>query len=401
MAKVYVIRKPTGEEVEVKKKDLNSFCIDNELDRTHLHKTKYSKENGGREHHKGFKILEEKKEVILVDNVENTEDTELLFKEIQKLKKSKQRLMDNLRIERKNNRLNNRIESIVDEFHKEVISNLKKYKPSKNIKNIKDNKEKEAVLHCGDWHINELVDMASNQFNIKIAEERVNKLISRTIQKLHADNISNITIITTGDMINLSGVKHFDKLMNNQVTRAEALMHAFRIMSSVIDLLLNEGFNVSIASCNGNEGRSNELQNFSNVDRLSLDNYDFLLFSMIQSRYFGTVNCLNNGDKIEDIITVNGKNIIILHGDKINHNKLEDAFIKKARKFYKSHNKMADCMILGHIHSPLLTGNIFRTASLVGANSYSEVGLNIPDSYASQNLLIIGDEIEATAIKLN
>jgi len=67
MAKVYVIRKPTGEEVEVKKKDLNSFCIDNELDRTHLHKTKYNKENGGREHHKGFKILEEKKEVILVD----------------------------------------------------------------------------------------------------------------------------------------------------------------------------------------------------------------------------------------------------------------------------------------------------------------------------------------------
>ena len=51
---------------------------------------------------------------------------------------------------------------------------------------------------------------------------------------------------------------------------------------------------------------------------------------------------------------------------------------------YKDTRKSVDYVVMGHIHSSLITDGYSRNASLVGADEYATRGLNISESYVSQ-----------------
>lgn len=94
-------------------------------------------------------------------------------------------------------------------------------------------------------------------------------------------------------------------------------------------------------------------------------------------------------------------NIILVHGDKLSHNNLMDSILKLKYRWFEKTGIMADYCLLGHIHQDKIENIYARSGSLVGANGYSDNGLNIPNSRASQNIGIIDENIKMFAMPVN
>ena len=318
-----------------------------------------------------------------------------------KVKKQLQKRMDTQRIERKTLRSENRWSSIIEDTFEKLLERVEVFKPNKPTgKKVETESSKVGVMFISDLHIGEVVDLDDNQFNSIIAEKRLNEYTDRCIERFDQEHITDINLVFTGDLLNLDN--HTDKKLTNEAQRAESFEKLYGIISSMIDRLLDEDFSLKIASCVGNEGRFNSFETMSNVNKIALDNFDYMLLMMLRVRYEkqDEINFLNNGDKIEDMIEINGKHFILLHGNNLKHNKLADEVEKVKLRWWKKTNIMADFVVFGHIHSPLITNTFARSGSLVGANGYSDTRLNIPTSCASQNIGIVGDTIEITPIIL-
>jgi hypothetical protein len=57
--------------------------------------------------------------------------------------------------------------------------------------------------------------------------------------------------------------------------------------------------------------------------------------------------------------------------------------------YYEAKYGLVDLVITGHVHSPLIAPKFSRSASPVSGNCYSELGIGIPASVASQTFHIV------------
>ena len=110
------------------------------------------------------------------------------------------------------------------------------------------------------------------------------------------------------------------------------------------------------------------------------------------------VEWIGDCDKLNDVIKVKGKNILLTHGDKIKHTK--DEIQKLKYRMMEQIGEKIDYVIFGHIHSTLITSTYARSGSIVGADEYASNGLNISESVVSQNIYIVDDKITAIEVKL-
>ncbi len=313
------------------------------------------------------------------------------------LKKKLQRTQDTLRIERKALRFENRASQHVENLLADLIDSVPKCKIQPNKYEV-CNSNKSGVIQLSDLHIGERVDLANNKYDFDTAKKRLNMFFSEAITEFKLKSITNVSILFTGDLINLD--THMDKKITNEACRSEAMTRAFEMLSACIELLLKEGFNLSMASVVGNESRLDGYEKFSSINSIAMNNFDYLLYFLIKTRYNDSITFLNNGDTLEDMVNVNGKNIILVHGDKLSHNNLIDSVNKLKLRWFEKTGIMADYCLLGHIHQDKIENIYARSGSLVGANGYSDNGLNIPNSRASQNIGIIDENIKMFAIPL-
>ena len=331
--------------------------------------------------------------------VEDDKEYKTLIGEYLKVKATNQLLRDKLRIERREGRLEDRINNV----NKTLIENIRKGFDKFSFEHTPQPIENSyaggyGVIQISDVHFNEVVDFPENIYNFEVAEERLNTLFTKAIHKFRIENVNNITIAFTGDLFNAEHVR--DKLIMNEVTRAKALQKGFVIISKLIQRLIEEGFEISIASVLGNESRMNGFERMSGVDTLGADNFDFLLIVLLQTRFGNSVTFLNDGDTLEYMLKLGDSNIILLHGDKIKHQSLSSQIENVKLRWFKETGIMATYAIFGHKHSTLITDEFARSASVVGSNGYSKNSLNSTDSYSSQNIYIIKEGIECTSIKL-
>jgi len=329
---------------------------------------------------------------------ELTEEEEVeylqLAEEYTNLRKKYQNMQDKLRIERKfirkQSREDNIREILLDNLSEVEKFNFEQYNP------IENEKYEELIIQISDTHIGQYIE---GKYNYKIAKERLIKYFSKAKRVAREKGITDITIAFTGDVFNLDHV--MDKLLTNEKVRSESLKIGFEMFSSCIDMLLREDFNVKLVGILGNESRVNSHEYMSNVTKLAVDSFDYMLFILLHTRYSERVTFLNLCDEIEAVIEVNGKNIVLLHGHRLKHSQLiKEISALKLRLFQKT-DKMIDFACFGHIHQTLVTPYFARSGSLVGGDEYSSIGLNIPMSRASQNLIVVGDDIEVTPINLD
>lgn len=386
------------------------FCKDFNLTRRLLDYTR----SGERNHHKRF-ILKpymldfvpsddgdaviynsDLKGYVVIETKEKKSEEELVDKELVSANRRIQNYQDKLRITRKMLREQNREQSILENFVKDVEDILihKKFK-FKTHKRILNNQSNSMVVQLSDLHFGKVVNLEHNKYNLTVAKERMDKYCDEVISYGRRFNIRHVVVVITGDLLNLDS--HFDSLLTNETNRASCFVEAFDIMSDFLQKL-SQYFEVSVQGVLGNESRVRTSEYNSNVNKIAENNFDTLLFKLLK-RVCKGVEFIGNCDKLQDVIVIDNKRIAITHGDKFKHTK-DEVYKFKARVMEQIGLKV-DYVIFGHIHSTLITPTFARSGSLVGADEYAYNGLNISESVPSQNIyVLVNNNIVPIEIKL-
>jgi len=299
---------------------------------------------------------------------------------IESLKSSKkiQKLQDQQRIERKI-REEYRYDNAISELTSELIKIFKNRPKNKVISHKVNNQDNYGIFHLSDTHLNELINIPSNQFDFKIASKRLQKMVSESTIIFKSYGIKNVLISFTGDLINSD--RRLDELLNMATNRAKACALSAILFEQVI-LDLNKNFNVSIASVSGNEGRVKDEYGISEI--MMSDNYDYTINQILRLMFRKNKEIkFIDGSCVELVVNINGKNLLIMHGHQVkaDHSKS----MQSIRGKYSDRGIKIDFAIYGHLHSALITDYYARSSSLCGSNAYSDNDLQF-SSKASQNI---------------
>jgi len=304
-----------------------------------------------------------------------------------------QRKTDELRVVKKEFRESARVENTLIALNESLIQILSQetFKPL-----TYEHPQKEGpmlIVQVSDLHFNELINLPDNVYGFEVGAKRLQKYADKIRRLILNYNVKSVLIALTGDMINSD--RRLDEMMNQATNRMKASILATKILWHFIQDI-NRVANVSILSVSGNESRIREEHGMSEL--LMSDNYDFLIFNMLKVMFRnGSGVKFIDGDPVEQVININGSNILIAHGTTI---KEGQAFMQQVFGKYAAKGILLDYAIFGHVHFTNITDIYSRSGSLVGNNVYSDRYLNLVTK-ASQVLHVIEKDGSIDNIKIS
>lgn len=354
----------------------------------------YLEENpqtGRRKLAKLFNISETKARKIVKEFKENKLEEEThddLLKKTVDLELTKQRLLDERRIERKI-REEYRKTSHLKELTDELINCFTDYKIPEITTHKSKNNEYTGIVHLSDFHLNEIVNFKHNKYDFDVASKRLQKFVYHIKKHFKMYGIKNILIAATGDLF--SAMKHQDQMISMATSRAQAVFVGATLIEQMI-LDLNQDFNISVAFVAGNESRETSLVNIPSTTMLLSDNLDITLFSMLKLMFRDTDVKFLETNVIDCMVNIQNKNFLFTHGHTFSHGNLQKS-ISELKGKYAARDIIIDYVCFGHIHNSHNSpdGGFFRSGSLIGDNAYSYNALNFCGR-ASQNLYIVGQD---------
>ena len=268
----------------------------------------------------------------------------------------------------------------------------------KNFSEFKFKKVKQGnsvgVLQISDTHFNELVSLPHNNYDFKVASRRLKHYVNRAKEIFKVYDIDNVLIAITGDLINSD--RRLDEMLNMSTNRSKAVFLAVDLLQQII-FDVGEDYSVSVACVTGNESRLKQDWGWS--DFMASDNYDFVIFEILR-HYFKTTDVqFVVDDPTEVVVNVAGQNLLLLHGNGSFTTQYEKS-VNQIKGRYAGRGVQIDYIISGHIHSARVGDIASRSSSLVGANEYSEKGLNL-SGRASQNIYIFHENKNIDAMKID
>lgn len=312
-----------------------------------------------------------------------TGDNQDIIESNVKVKKQIQKFQDINRIERKAFREYARIENAVTELNQEFITLLKEqsfntFEYSNPVVSVPDGGG-HGMIQFTDYHVNELVELPNNRYDIHICSKRTQKFIATAIAEFLSKGVSHVLVAFTGDMLNSD--RRLDEKLNMASNRVRAQFLAIEIFKQAIEELAMH-FNVHVASVTGNESRIN--QEFGWSDTLISDSYDYSIHNVLRLLFENHERVTFCGDcSVEKVIEFGGKVVLLIHGNQLTRD--YDKSIAKVKARYADVGILIDYIIFGHLHETHISALYARSGSPVGANAYSENGLQLT-SRASQNL---------------
>jgi predicted phosphodiesterase len=296
-----------------------------------------------------------------VSPIRNSKDT---IVENVRLSKQKQSYQDRSRIERKSFREYARLENAVTQLNAKLIKVLEKQQLTPLKKDKKENPKCVGVL----------VERAKTFFSTY--------------------KVSNVLIAFTGDLLNSD--RRLDEYLTNAGNRSGALFSAVDLYQQLI-MDMQKDFNLSVLSVSGNESRVKE--EYGWVDVVATDNYDHTIANMLRYLFRERRIAFIDGDPMEKIVDLAGQKVLFLHGHgriKANH----ETSVNQIKGVYSSRGVKIDYVVSGHVHSARVGDTFARSASLVGANDYSEKALNL-EGRASQNCFVFHQNGNRDGIKID
>lgn len=251
-----------------------------------------------------------------------------------------------------------------------------------------------GIFQLSDLHLNEEINIAGNEYSFEIASARLYKYVRAAKHLFKSYNVRRILVAMTGDFVNSD--RRPDEYLSNTYSRADALCLAVDLLRQVIDSL-SQDFTVSVCSVAGNESRIPK--DWGWTDKVAGDNYDCIIFKMLSMIHASTPN-VNYifGNIVEELIQVNGANIIFTHGFKAGGS--PDAFAADVRSRFAAKNKLIHYVISGHKHVSSIGDFHGVSGSLSGSNAYGEFDLN-KSCRASQNLYLVAGNKEITGVRID
>ena len=322
-----------------------------------------------------------------------------LLEENVRLAKQKQHLQDKNTAERKSFREHARVENAVLQYNKSLIRVLEEYtKPPGLVKHKPVKGSGVGLMQFSDVHFNELVNPTAsiqNKYDFNVAAERCRKYVLRATEYFKLFNVKNIVLAMTGDMINSD--RRLSELLNMATNRSQATVLAVEIMSAVLKEL-NKEFNVSVTCVSGNESRVKMIHETDEI--LATDNYDWTIFNFLD-HIFKDAKGISflRGAARENVVSCNGQNVLIMHGESIPKTGVERRVQQIIGK-WNNKGISIDFIIFGHLHSARIGDTYARSSSMVGANAYSDDNLQLI-SRASQNIHIFHSDKSRDSIKID
>jgi predicted phosphodiesterase len=324
----------------------------------------------------------------------NVSDFEIIEESV-KLAKQKQKLQDSNRIKNKTFREYARLENALASLNEELIKILKANNFSQLVQPHPIESKAAGILQISDWHLNELVDLMNNRFDFKVASQRMQMFVDVARKIFKTFNVYNILIAINGDLLNSD--RRLDEKLHMSTNRMKATFLAVDLLKSLIGDL-GQDFNITIACVSGNETRVNEEHGWS--DLVITDNYDFTIFNILKYIFMDSPVKFIEDDPVEQVINVGGKNVLLIHGEeKILLGDVEKGVIQLCGK-YSSRGIIIDYVIFGHIHYTRIGDHFTRGGSLVGANAYSDTGLQLITK-ASQSVHVITELGQIHSVKID
>lgn len=272
----------------------------------------------------------------------------------------------------------------VNEYHKEILNILGKvdlspFRKSKHTKTSEDF----GIISLADLHFNEIIletEGNGNKYDFTVASQRLKKLADRSRKIFKSFNISHVVIAGLGDFLNSD--RRMDELLACATNRSKAtVLSVYLLEQFLLDLL--DDFDISFAMVTGNEARLGMIHEWN--DFLTTNNFDFTIFSFLKAifRNFDNITFLE-GDYKEQVLSLKGFNILILHGEYLKDEKTVQSLYGK----YSSKGINLDYILYGHTHSTFISDFSARSSSLCGSNAYSNRSLGVM-SKASQNIFLL------------
>lgn len=319
------------------------------------------------------------------NTVVRSEDADIITENVRLAKKT-QKNQDTNRIERKSFREHARIENAYAEYTRELIDRINENEfHVLECKGSKVAGSGAGIIQLSDLHFNELVDLPHNKYSFEIAAKRLKRLANEVYFAFGYRGITNVLIACTGDFMNSD--RRMDELLSNATNRSKATFLAVDLLQQFISEIA-QSFNVTVASVTGNEGRVDKEPGWSDV--LATHNYDFTIHGMLAMLFKDTDVVFLHGDPVEQVVNVAGANILLLHGHSIRATANLTDMVTKLIGKYAGREIRIDYVMFGHVHEASVGDIYSRSSSLVGANAYSEYGLNLL-SRASQNIYTVDD----------
>jgi hypothetical protein len=247
--------------------------------------------------------------------------------------------------------------------------------------------ENALIIQLSDLHSNSIVNVTGNCFDTEVLSKRLQKHFHKSIEIGKRFNVNRVIIALTGDQSTMTHrISQITEMASNRV---EGILNLYFMIVEGIQDVLRHVDEVYIASICGNESRIYDFMN--NTKNLDIESFDFILFKFLQIHFTNDkrVHFLESNEVHEQVLSINGKNIIMVHGDRHNFiaSKTAEGF-ERLKVSYSKKGISLDFLICGHIHQTLITDTFARSGSIKGDDTYSKVGLNLSGT-SSQNCLII------------
>lgn len=236
-----------------------------------------------------------------------------------------------------------------------------------------------AIALFSDAHIEETVKSASvmglNEYNVKIAKERIEKYFANLVSCLNTDKVEYLLFASLGDTI--SGFIHEELSQSNELTPLEATFEAQNLIYNGLKYICDntELKRIKFVGIVGNHSRvTNKIQH-SNGYKMS---YEWLMYKNIQKQ--AELEGLpiefdipESEMAVED--TSDGKRFLFIHGFQIKGSGngtvcgIYPSLGRLSLKYGKVYKQ--DKIYLGHFHSCISIPNAVVNGSIIGYNSYA------------------------------
>jgi hypothetical protein len=280
--------------------------------------------------------------------------------------------------------------NVMEELSEVERQEFEEFKKMKDVKNLdfstydfkytpKKSGIRYAVALFSDAHIEETVLPASvlgmNEYNIKIAEQRIQKYFQNLCDCLNTDNVEELIFASLGDTI--SGYIHEELSQCNELTPLEATFKAQSLLFGGLKYICD---NTSVKSIKfvgivGNHSRVTKKIQHANGFKLS---YEWLMYQNIKQ------HCETLGMPIDFYIpeseiaiinTPDNKRLIFAHGFQI-----KGGGTGTVCGIYPALNRLSlkwnnvfgqDKIYIGHFHQCVSISNAVVNGSIIGYNSYA------------------------------
>lgn len=277
-------------------------------------------------------------------------------------------------------------EAHLEELHasiKECSDALKSIKitPAKKTAKMKN----EACLLIGDWHIGSLIDNFINKYNFEIAKQRVEKLVTDTIEICKRNNVGKLNVINLGDMCN--GMIHVTNRIESEFDVVTQTMYASELIAQILTSFQENIPEVVYRSVLDNHSRLSR----SYDEHIEKENMNRIIDWYVEERVKNT-NIVISRDNIDDnlgtFLLNNGKRVCFLHGHAITSPDQAFQCMVGACKEY------VDYVFFGHFHAeklkPFQGCRVIVNGSLMGTDAYA-LSKGLFAHTPSQTLLIFED----------